>query len=147
MGEMKTQEEKNVAVQKQVRTVGDLLRSDDFQRRLSDSLPALGMDGNRFANLIMSEVRRTPKLAQCTVPSLAGAVLTCAQLGLEPGPMGLAWIIPRMNRRKGCMEANFQLGYRGAVQLADGGIKGQGAAQGVFAGAAADDEDLHGWQG
>lgn len=118
MSELKTKDEKSVAVQQQVQTVGDLLQSDAFQVRLRDSLPALGMDGNRFANLIMSEVKRTPKLAQCTVPSLAGAVLMCAQLGLEPGPMGLSWIIPRNNRRKNCMEANFQLGYRGAVQLA-----------------------------
>lgn len=33
-----------------------------------------------------------------------------------------------------------------AVQCADVGVEGQGAAQGVFAGAVTDDEDLHGGQ-
>jgi len=38
-------------------------------------------------------------------------VMQCAQLGLEPGPMGLAYIIPYGQ------EAQFQVGYKGMLNL------------------------------
>jgi len=66
----------------------------------------------------MNEVRRNPKLALCTSESFIGAVLIASQTGLEIGPFGYAYLIPRKNGRTKEMEVNFQLGYRGAMQLA-----------------------------
>jgi recombination protein RecT len=72
---------------------------------------------DRLARIVYTEARKEPKLGYCSAASLAGAVLTCAQLGLEPGPTQEAYIIPRKNRRTGELEAGFQLGYKGMAAL------------------------------
>jgi len=80
------------------------------------------MNPDRMARIATTLMRTTPHLAQCTAGSFMGALMTCAQLGLEPGPLGHAWIIPRERRDKGrstgIWEAGFQLGYKGAIELA-----------------------------
>lgn len=65
----------------------------------------------RMARVALTELRRTPKLLDCTPESFLGALMECAQLGLEPGPMGLAYIIPYGR------EAQFQIGYKGVLNL------------------------------
>ena len=71
----------------------------------------------RLARIVYTEARKEPKLAYCSAVSLAGAVLTCAQLGLEPGAaLGEAWLIPRKGAG-GQLEASFQLGYKGMASL------------------------------
>lgn len=100
-----------VPVDKRVQSVQHHLRSKDFMRQLQMALPRAGATPERMARIVMTEVRRTPKLADCSIESLMGAVLQCAQLGLEPGPMGLAYIIPYGR------EAQFQVGYKGLLNL------------------------------
>jgi len=75
-----------------------------------------GMSVDHFLEVVYSELRRTPKLAECTPGSVLGAVFTLAQIGLEPGPLGLAYIEPRRNH--GVMEARPGIMYRGFIQLA-----------------------------
>lgn len=66
----------------------------------------------RFARIALTAVRSTPKLAQCTQESFAAALMTCAQLDLEPNtPQGLAYLIPYGK------ECQFQVGYKGLLQL------------------------------
>lgn len=86
----------------------------------------------RWLRIGLTEVRRitgTPGkkngLADCSMESFAGALMQCAMLKLEPGPpLGLSWILPYENRVKvgrewtSRMDAQFQLGYPGIVQLA-----------------------------
>jgi recombination protein RecT len=67
----------------------------------------------RFLQAGLTETQRIPKLAECSWQSMAGALLQCATVKLEPGPaLGHAWILPF----KGV--ATFVLGYPGVVQLA-----------------------------
>jgi len=66
----------------------------------------------RMARIALTELRRTPKLMNCSQESFLGALMQCAQYGLEPGPMGLAYLIPYGN------ECQFQVGYKGLLQLA-----------------------------
>jgi len=67
----------------------------------------------RLLRIALSEVRRNPRLAQCSAPSLLGAIFTCAQLGLEPGgALGHAFLIPYRD------ECQFQIGYKGMIELA-----------------------------
>lgn len=73
-------------------------------------LPA-HMDADRMARIALTLLRKTPKLAECSAESFLGALMTCSQLGMEPGPTGEAFIIPY----KG--EAEFQLGYQGMITL------------------------------
>lgn len=88
------------------------------QDMVAKALPA-GMDAGRFVRMVLTEVRRTPKLAMCDPATLLGAMMLSAQTGLEPGgPLGQAFLIPRWNNKNKCLEAQFQIGYRGLVQLA-----------------------------
>lgn len=70
------------------------------------------MDADRMARIALTLIRKNPDLADCTTESFLGALMTCSQLGFEPGsPTQEAYIIPR----KG--QAEFQLGYQGMVTL------------------------------
>lgn len=71
----------------------------------------------RFARICLSAVRQTPHLAECSMQSVATAMMTAAQLDLEPNtPQGLAYLIPY--RCRSGYECQFQLGYKGLLQLA-----------------------------
>lgn len=65
----------------------------------------------RFQRIALSEIRKTPKLLECTLPSLMSAVLQSVKLGLEPGLFGQAYLIPYGK------EVQFQIGYRGLIEL------------------------------
>ncbi len=53
-----------------------------------------------------------------TWPSLYIALITAAQLGLEPaGPMSEAYILPYWDRKANCFLAQLQPGYRGLIKL------------------------------
>ena len=73
----------------------------------------------RFVRAVQTQLRRPEThLAECTPASLLGAVVTLAQLGLEPGPLGLSYIEARRNGKTGRYEAQPGIEYRGFVELA-----------------------------
>ncbi|GAC1601556.1 MAG: hypothetical protein NVS3B2_04540 [Ramlibacter sp.] len=74
---------------------------------------------DRMLKIALRALRTTPKLMLCTVDSLFGAVITAAQLGLEPNtPQGHLYFIPFENRKKGTHEVQVITGYKGLVDLA-----------------------------
>jgi recombination protein RecT len=76
------------------------------------------MTAERFTRIALTTIRQNPSLMRATPASLMGALLTAAQLGLEPGPLGHAYIVPYWNSELGSYEAQFQLGYTGIIDLA-----------------------------
>lgn len=76
------------------------------------------LNPGRMLQLATTLLKTTPDLAKCTPFTFLGAVMQCAQVGLEPGVLGRAYIIPFFNRKKGVMEAQFVIGYRGIIELA-----------------------------
>lgn len=95
--------------------VRDLIEKqrDQLARALPNQLSP-----DRFLRLVFTEMRTVAHLEECTVPSLLGAVMRCAQLGVElGGPLSQAWILPFKNRA-GEYEATFVLGYKGIIALA-----------------------------
>lgn len=82
----------------------------DLQPEIARALPK-HLDPDRIARLALTEVRKTPKLAQCDLASFAGALLTAAALGLEPGVNGEAYLVPYGK------ECQFIVGYQGLVKL------------------------------
>ena len=71
----------------------------------------------RFARICLTAIRHTKNLSKCSVESVAAAMMIAAQLNLEPNtPQGLAYLIPY--KIKNSYEAQFQIGYRGLLQLA-----------------------------
>lgn len=86
------------------------------ERGIKAALPSV-ITPERFTRMVMSALSTTPELNDCTPESFLGAMMTAAQLGLEPNtPLGQAYLIPYRN--KGTLEAQFQLGYKGLIDLA-----------------------------
>lgn len=79
-----------------------------------------GKNGTRFISSIVSAVRVTPALQECTNPSILSAALLGEALNLSPSPqLGQFYMVPFDNKKKGVKEAQFQLGYKGYIQLAE----------------------------
>lgn len=72
----------------------------------------------RFTAAIISAVKQTPALEDCTPDSIVSCAFLGESLGLSPSPqLGQFYLVP-FQKRGGPKEATFQLGYRGIVQLA-----------------------------
>lgn len=78
---------------------------------IAKALPP-GVDFERFARVVLTEVRRTPELLDCNPTSFMAAVMWAAQLNLEPGPLQHVHLIPYAG------DVTFVIGYRGYVELA-----------------------------
>lgn len=82
---------------------------------IKKALPAV-MTPERFSRIALSAVSSNPKLQECTPQSFLAAMMTAAQLGMEVNtPLGHAYLIPFRNH--GVMECQFQLGYKGLLDL------------------------------
>lgn len=80
------------------------------------ALPSV-MTPERFSRITLSALSANPTLKECTPQSFLGAMMTAAQLGLEPNtPLQQAFLIPFRNHGK--LECSFQLGYKGLIDLA-----------------------------
>lgn len=77
-----------------------------------------GKVGPRFISALVSAVQANPALQECTNSSLLNAALLGESLNLSPSPqLGQYYMVPYDNSNKG-KEAQFQLGYKGYIQLA-----------------------------
>lgn len=78
-----------------------------------------GKNGDRFMTAIISAVQTNPALQECSNQSIVSAALLGEALKLSPSPqLGQYYMVPFNNTKKGCKEAQFQLGYKGYIQLA-----------------------------
>ncbi|MCA7083438.1 recombination protein RecT [Cupriavidus sp. DB3] len=81
---------------------------------------------DRMLKIALGALRTTPKLMECTVESLMGAVVQCSQLGLEPNtPLGHAYLIPFEKKKQqngrwvtDKVETQIVIGYKGLIDLA-----------------------------
>lgn len=93
------------------------LTQDAVKRQINSVVG--GKNGTRFISSIVSAVQTTPALQECTNPSILSAALLGEALNLSPSPqLGQFYMVPFDNKKKGYKEAQFQLGYKGYVQLA-----------------------------
>lgn len=87
-----------------------------MEGEIAKALPSV-ITPERFTRIVLTAISSNPKLASCTKESFLGAMMTSAQLGLEVNtPLGQAYVLPYMN--KGKLEAQFQIGYKGLIDLA-----------------------------
>lgn len=112
------------AVEKRQDTLAKLIERQKGE--IARALPR-HLDPDRLARIATTVMRQTPQLGQADSASFLGALMTCAQLGLEPGPLGHAYLVPfkdhvrncRDRRNCGCrVDVTFIAGYRGLVELA-----------------------------
>ena len=87
-----------------------------MEGEIKKALPSV-ITPERFTRMILSALSVNPKLSSCTPKSFLGAMMSAAQLGLEPNtPLGQAYLIPYRN--KGIDVVQFQIGYKGLIDLA-----------------------------
>lgn len=77
-----------------------------------------GKDGQRFISAIVSAVNTNPALQECTNQSILSGALLGESLKLSPSPqLGHYYLVPFNDKNVGKV-AQFQLGYKGYIQLA-----------------------------
>ncbi|WP_406944513.1 recombination protein RecT [Halobacillus sp. SY10] len=99
----------------QVNTIQAYLKKmgPEFERALPKH-----MDADRLGRIAMTTIRQNPKLLECSIPSLMGAVMQAAQLGLEPGLIGHCYLVPFYNGKMKETDVQFIIGYKGMIDLA-----------------------------
>lgn len=79
----------------------------------------LGKKTSQFIASVASLVNSNPAIAECEQKTILSSCLVAAALDLPINQnLGFAYIIPYNNRNKGVKEAQFQMGYKGFIQLA-----------------------------
>lgn len=105
-------------------SIKEQLFSPGTTKFLLESLPAGAKEVTekvvqRFVKMVYTTISNSPELQNCSVPSIIKAAGIAASLGLDVDPVrGLAWLVPYRNKDKGLIEAQFQIGYLGLIELA-----------------------------
>lgn len=78
-----------------------------------------GKDGTKFIAAVISAVNNNPALQECTNQSILSAALLGESLKLSPSPqLGQYYMVPFNDNKNNVKAAQFQLGYKGYIQLA-----------------------------
>ena len=85
---------------------------DEFRKVLPETIKP-----DRLIRIALTEMRMNPRLFDASKESLLGALMVSAQLGLEPGALGYCYLVPYQNKKTGQLEIQFQLGYKGILEL------------------------------
>lgn len=95
-----------------------MIQSDAYKNLINNTLG----DPKRaagFITAITSAVATNPTLQECDPGTILSAGLLGETLQLSPSPqLGQYYLVPFNDKARGCKVAQFQLGYRGLIQLA-----------------------------
>jgi recombination protein RecT len=87
-----------------------------MEGEIKRALPSV-LTPERFTRIVLTAISSNPTLKACEPKSFLGAMMQAAQLGLEINTnLGQAYVIPYKNH--GVLQAQFQLGYKGLIDLA-----------------------------
>lgn len=110
---------------KAVNTLADQIRSMEKQYQMA--MPK-GAEATQLIRDALTALRTTKNLDRCEKASVLGGLMTCAQLGLRPGVLGHAWLVPFWDKKAGPKDAEGKprgghaaqliIGYQGLVDLA-----------------------------
>lgn len=107
----------NSLVQRKTDTFSTFITNDTIKRKINEIIG--GNDGQRFITSIISAVSTNDALKDCEHSSILSAAMLGESLKLSPSPqLGQYYIVPFNDNKKGCKVAQFQLGYKGYIQLA-----------------------------
>lgn len=95
-------------------TLTDKIRGMEKQFQLA--MPK-GAEAQQLIRDALTCLRQTPKLQECESNSVLGALMTCSQLGLRPGVLGHAWVLPFWDKNSRGYKAQLVIGYQGLVEL------------------------------
>lgn len=95
-----------------------VINSDGYKKLINNTLG----DPNkaaRFVTAITSAVSNNPALQECDASTIVSAGLLGESLNLSPSPqLGQYYLVPFNDKKNGRKVAQFQIGYKGFVQLA-----------------------------
>jgi len=95
-----------------------VIQGDTYKRWINNTLGD-PKKAQRFIAAIVSAVSTNPALQECDASSILSAGLLGEALNLSPSPqLGQYYMVPYDNKRSGTKVAQFQLGYKGYIQLA-----------------------------
>ena len=87
-------------------------------KEIEAALPSM-VSSERFQRVALTAFSSNPKLQKCSPKSFIAAMMQSAQLGLEPNtPLGQSYLIPYENKKTGETTCEFQVGYKGLLELA-----------------------------
>lgn len=96
--------------------ITEYLNMDAVKSQVDQSL---GKNAMRFMSSVISAVTVNPALQECTNKSILSAALLGESLNLSPSPqLGQYYMVPYGNKKEGTKVAQFQMGYKGYIQLA-----------------------------
>lgn len=108
----------NSLVKKQNQRLGitEYLTNDAVKNQINSVIG--GKNGTRFISSVVSAVNNNPALQECTNQSILLGALLGESLNLSPSTqLGQYYLVPFNDKNKGKV-AQFQLGYKGYIQLA-----------------------------
>ena len=95
-----------------------MISTQSYQKMINNTLRD-PRKAQRFVAAITSAVATNPALQECDPATILSGALLGESLGLSPSPqLGQYYLVPYWNGKKKCQDAQFQLGYKGYVQLA-----------------------------
>lgn len=112
-------ENKSITVTKSARAVtfSTFMSSDAVKQKVNEMIG--GKDGQGFITSIISAVSTNPELAKCEHSTILSAAMQGAALKLSPSnQLGHYYLVPYDDNKNHRMVAQFQMGYKGYIQLA-----------------------------
>lgn len=107
-----------VATQAQRPRFSVMISTPGYQKMINSTLRD-PKKAQRFVASITSAVATNPALQECDPATVLSGALLGESLNLSPSPqLGQYYLAPFNNTKKGCKDAQFQLGYKGYIQLA-----------------------------
>jgi recombination protein RecT len=95
-----------------------VIQGDAYKKLINNTLGD-PKKSQRFVAAISSAVATNPLLQECEPGSILSAGLLGEALNLSPSPqLGQYYMVPYNNKKTGAKVAQFQLGYKGYIQLA-----------------------------
>ena len=106
----------NNSLQPKKQTLSAYLSQDAIKMKVNEVIG--GKNGQRFISAIVSATAANPQLQNCSNGSILSAAMLGESLNLSPSPqLGQYYLVPYNDKKQGQV-AQFQLGYKGYIQLA-----------------------------
>lgn len=84
----------------------------EFQRAMPQ-----GAEARQLVRDAQTALRQVKDLAKCEPATVLGALMTCSQLGLRPGVLGQAYVLPFWDSKARVHKAQLVIGYKGMLSL------------------------------
>ena len=98
-------------------TFSTFITSDAIKTKVNQMVA--GRDGAKFITSLISLVSNNPMLAECEHSTILSNALLGESLKLSPSPqLGQYYMVPFNDNKNGRKVAQFQIGYKGYIQLA-----------------------------